>query len=66
MGRYIKKNIRETSWVMNWIHLAQDRGRWWADVNSVIIIRILQTAGNFLTSGEAVNFSRRTLLHGVI
>jgi hypothetical protein len=40
---------------MDWIELAQNRDRWRALVN----------AGNFLTSGKPVSFSRRALIHGV-
>jgi len=41
---------------MDWIELAQDRDRWPSLVN----------AGNILISSGSVDFSRRTLLHGVI
>ena len=41
---------------MDWIDLAQDRGRWRAVVN----------AGNFLSSWRLVRFSGRPLLDGVI
>jgi len=42
---------------MNWIDLAKKRGACRALVNAVMNIRVLQNTGNFLTSGEPVNFS---------
>jgi hypothetical protein len=35
---------------MGWIDLAQNRGRWWAVVNAVVNLWVVQNAGNFLTS----------------
>jgi len=35
---------------MDWIELAQDRGRWLALVNAVMKLRVLYNAGKFLTS----------------
>jgi hypothetical protein len=35
-------DLREISWrVVEWIHLAQDRERWWAFVNVVMNLRVL-------------------------
>ena len=34
---------------MDWIKLAQDRDRWWALVNVVMNLQVLQNAENFLT-----------------
>jgi hypothetical protein len=35
---------------VDWIHLAQDRDRWRALVNTVMSLCVPQNAGNFLTS----------------
>jgi len=35
---------------MDWIDLAQDRGRWQALMNVVMNLRVPYNAGNFLTS----------------
>jgi hypothetical protein len=35
---------------MDWIDMAQDRGRWQALVSAVMNLRVPQNAGNFLTS----------------
>jgi hypothetical protein len=39
----IRMDLRETGWGwgVEWIHLAQDRDRWWALVNSVMNLWIL-------------------------
>jgi hypothetical protein len=37
----IRMDLRETGWKgVDWIHLAQDRDRWWAIVNTVMNLRI--------------------------
>jgi hypothetical protein len=51
--------------VMDWIELAQDTDRWWAHVNVVMNLRVLQNVGNFLTSCKPVSFSTRALLYEV-
>jgi len=50
---------------VGWIGLAQDRDRWRTLVSAAMNLRIPWNAGYFLTSCEPVNFSRRTLHHGV-
>jgi hypothetical protein len=47
------------------IDLAQDRDRWRVLENVVVNLRVQENVGNFLTSREPVNFSRRSLLHAV-
>jgi hypothetical protein len=50
---------------MDWIDLAQNGCRWRALVNAVMNFRVAQNAGNYWISRKPVNFSGRTLLHGV-
>jgi hypothetical protein len=38
----IKMDLRELGWGgVEWVHLAQDRDRWWALVNAVMNLRVL-------------------------
>jgi hypothetical protein len=38
----IRMGLREIGWGgLEWIHLAQDRDRWWAVVNAVMNLRVL-------------------------
>jgi hypothetical protein len=36
----IKMDLEEVGWGMDWIELAQDRGRWQAVVNAVMNLRV--------------------------
>jgi hypothetical protein len=63
-GRIILKWIfKQWDGGMDWIDLAQGRGRWWAVVNTVMNFRVPKNAASFLTSWGPVSFSGRILLH---
>jgi hypothetical protein len=37
----IRQDLKETEWEsVDWIHLAQDRDKWWALMNTVISLRV--------------------------
>jgi len=50
---------------IEWIELAQFRDRWRTIVSALMNFLVPKNAGNFLTSCEPVNFSRRTMLNAV-
>jgi len=47
------------------MHLAQGRDQWRAILNTVLKFQVPKNMGHLLTSRVIVNFSVRTLLHGV-
>jgi len=41
-GRIILSSIFRKGWMgTDWIHVAQDRERWWGLVNAVMILRVI-------------------------
>jgi hypothetical protein len=60
--KWIFKNWKRD---MNWIDLAQDRGRWRALVNVLMNTRVPYNARNFFSSLGPVSFSSTALFHGV-
>jgi hypothetical protein len=50
---------------MDWIYVAQVRGKQKALVNTVMNLRVLQNAGKFLSSCTTGVLSRRAQLHAV-
>jgi hypothetical protein len=50
---------------LNWIDLAQDRDKWPALMNTVFSLRNPKNGENFVTSWEAISFSRRAMFHGI-
>jgi hypothetical protein len=62
----IKMDLQEVGCgCMNWIQLAQDKGKWCALENVAMNLRVPQNVGNFLTTCKLVSFSKRALLHRV-
>jgi hypothetical protein len=44
-------DLRETGWKgVNWMHLAQERDKRWALVNTAMNFQVSKKADNFLTS----------------
>jgi hypothetical protein len=50
---------------IDWIDMAQDRGQWNFLVNRMMIFRIPQNIGKFLSSCTTGSFSRGDQLYGV-
>jgi hypothetical protein len=50
---------------MDWIELAQDRGRWRDLLNALMNLRVPYNVRNFSTNLGPISFSERTLLHGI-
>jgi hypothetical protein len=62
----IKMDLREIGWGrMDWIDLAEDRGKWRDLVNAVMKHRVSLNTGKFLNSCTIGGFSRRPQLHDV-
>jgi hypothetical protein len=60
----IKIDLRDIVWDdMDWIDLAQDRDQWKVLVNTIMNLRVSQSAGKFLSSCTIGGFSRRAQLH---
>jgi len=51
--------------VVEWIYLDQDRDKFWAVVDMIMVLRSQQNAGKFLISWNTrpIRFSRRTVLN---
>jgi hypothetical protein len=56
----LKMDLQGVGWSMEWIDLAVNRDRWQALVHAEIKHLVPYNSGNFLTSCEPVNFSRRS------
>jgi hypothetical protein len=58
--------LTETVWEgVDWIHVAEDRGKWRAFLNMVMSLRAASNAGNFLVGFVTVNFAIRSVFRGV-
>jgi hypothetical protein len=60
----LKWIVWKREWGMDWIHVAEDRDKWWVLVNTIMNIWVSLNFGEFLGSLATVDFSRRAQLHG--
>jgi hypothetical protein len=59
----IKIDLRDIEWNdMDWIDLAEDRDKWRALVNTVMILHVPKNSGKFLNGCTIGSFSRRAQL----
>jgi hypothetical protein len=57
----LKTDIKETEYEsVEWIHLAQCRGQWWALVNTVLNLRLPRKTGN-VTIGATISLYKYSI-----
>jgi hypothetical protein len=65
VGRRYENGLKKNGWEdVDWIYLAQDRGKWRAVVNTVMIRGDSIVCGELLDCLRDFSGFRRTLLHG--
>jgi len=65
-GRIILRRIfRKCDGGRHWIDLGQDSERWWVTENAVMKLVFHKMWGISGLAGVPLNFSRRTLIHGL-
>jgi hypothetical protein len=56
-GRNIAKDLWQIRWeVVDWIHLAECRHKWWTFMNTIMNLRATLKVGNFLTGSATISF----------
>jgi hypothetical protein len=63
--KVVLKRILNRMCGVDWIHLAQDRDKCWALVNTIIDFGFHKRQGTFLARSATVRFSIKALLYGV-
>jgi hypothetical protein len=57
----IRVCVKEIDWDgVDWINVAQDRGKWWHVVNMVVNLQVAQNAGS-VTNHRTISCSRQQL-----